>query len=136
MRTILCRTLYAVRSRPFFDHDVRFEIDFPIQNNADMKQAVLSDLEVSRKRVFVPPEKDTRSNGLDIHGGRFENPSVPGGIFDDFLVKHLVFAPAGYGVKSSERVGIGRYVEIASDKTSRVAILLAGIKILADQKLK
>lgn len=136
MRIILCRTLFAVCSRPFFDHDIRFEIDFPIQNNADMKQAVLLDLEVGRERVFVPSEKDARGDGLDIHGRRFEDSPVSGGIFDDFLVKHLVLAPAGYGVKSPERIGVGRHVEITSDKASSVAILLAGIKILADQKLK
>jgi hypothetical protein len=62
--------------------------------------------------------------------------SVLGGIFDHFLVEHLVLAPAGHGVKIREVIGEGRDVKIAPDEVRGVAILLAGFEILADHELK
>ena len=101
-----------------------------------MEQAVFFDLEVRRERVFVPAKKDTRGDGFDVHRRCFHDAPVFGGIFDHFLVEHLVLAPAGDGVKSFEVVGEGWHMEIAPDEIRGVTILLAGFEILTDHELK
>ena len=101
-----------------------------------MEQAVFLDLEVRRERVLVPAEKDAGGDGFDIHGRRLEDLSVLGGIFDHFFMEHLIFAPAGDGIKFIEMVRINRDMEIAPDEAGGVAILLAGLEVLADHELK
>ena len=101
-----------------------------------MEQAVFLDLEIQRERVLVPAEKDAGGHGLDIHRRGFQDPAVLGGIFDDFFMEHLVFAPTGHGVKFVKMVGEGRHMEIAPDEVGGVAILFAGFEILADHELK
>ncbi len=101
-----------------------------------MEEAVFLDLEVRRERVLVPAEKHARGHGLDIHRRGFEDAPVFGGIFDHFLVEHLVLAPAGDGIKLVETVGEGRHMEIAPDEVGGVAILLAGLEIFADHELE
>ena len=91
--------------RPLFDHEVGLKIDFPIQDDADMKEAVGLDLEVRRERVLMPAEKDAGGDGLDVHGRGLEDASVACCVFDHFLMEHLVLAPAGDGVKLFEMVG-------------------------------
>ena len=127
---------YELRSWPFFDHEVGFKIDLPVQDDADMEQAVFLDLQVRREGVFVPAEKDAGGDGLDIHGRRLEDAAVLGGIFDHFLVEHRVLAPTRDGVKFFEMIGEGRHVEIAPDEVGGVTILLAGLEVFADHKLK
>ncbi len=101
-----------------------------------MEEAVFLDLEVRRECVFVPTEKNARGHGFDVHRRGFEDAPVFGGIFDHFLVEHLVLAPAGDGVKLVETVGKGRHMEIAPDEVGGVAILLAGLEIFADHELE
>jgi hypothetical protein len=111
-------------------------MDFPIQNDADVEQAVLLDLEIQREGVFMPSEEDAGGDGLDVHGGCLEDLSVLGGIFDHFLVELLVLAPASDGVELLETVGKGRHMEIAPDALGGVTILFARLEILADHELK
>ena len=80
-------------------------MDFPVQDDANMEEAVFLDLEVRRERVLVPAEKDAGGDGFDIHGRRFQDLSVAGGVFDDFFMEHLILAPAGDGVKFVKMVG-------------------------------
>ena len=122
--------------RAFFDHEIGFKMDLPVQDDANMKQTVFFDLKVRRERVFVPAEKDAGGDGFDVHGRCFEDPSVFSGIFDHFFVEHLVLAPASYGVKFIEAVGEGRHIEITPNEAGGVAILFAGVKILAHHELK
>ena len=123
-------------SLPFFDHQIGFKIDFPVQDDPDVKQSVLFDLEVRRESMLVPAEKDTGGDGLNIHWRRFEDASVFGGIFDHFFMEHFVLAPAGDGIEFVKMIREGRDVKIAPDEAGGVAILLAGFKILADHELK
>jgi hypothetical protein len=101
-----------------------------------MKQTILFDLEVRREGVLVPAKKDAGGDGLDIHRRCFQDPPVFGGIFDYFFMEHLVFAPAGDGVKLLEMIGERRHMEIAPDEVGGVAVLLAGLEVFADHELK
>ena len=123
-------------ARLFFDHEIGFKIDFPVQDDADVEQAVFFDLKVRRERVFVPAEKDARGDGLDIHRGRFDYPAVFRGVFDHFFVEHLVLAPTRDGVKFFKMVREGRNVKITPDEAGGVAILFAGVEVLTDHELK
>jgi hypothetical protein len=51
-------------------------------------------------------------------------------------MEHSVLAPAGDGVKSFKMIGERRDVEIAPDEAGGIAVLLAGLKILADHELE
>jgi len=101
-----------------------------------MEQAVFFDLEVRWEGMLVPAEQNTRSDGFNVHRRSFQDPAVLGGIFDDFLMEHLVFAPTGDGVKFFEAVRKRGYIEIAPDEVGGIAILFAGLKIFADHELK
>ena len=122
--------------RSFFNHEIGFKIDFPVEDDADVKEAVFFDLEVRGECVFMPAEKNARGDGFDVHGGRLYDASVLGGVLDHFFVEHLVLAPAGYGVKFFEMIREGWDVEIASHAIGRVAVLLADFKVFADHELK
>ncbi len=101
-----------------------------------MEQAVFADLEISWESVLVPAEEDAGGDRLDVHGRRFENTTVACRVFDNLFVEHLVFAPACNGVKIREVIGVSRDVEIASYEVRGIAVLLSGLKILANNKLK
>ena len=123
-------------SGPFFDHEIGFKIDFPVQDDADMEQAVLLDLEIRGKCMLVPAEENAGGDGLDVHGSGFQDPSVFGGIFNDFFMEHFVLSPTGDGVKFVEMVRERRDVKIAPDEVGGVAILFAGLEVLTDHELK
>ena len=86
--------------------------------------------------MLVPAEKNAGGNGFDIHGRRFEDPSVFGGIFDHLFMEHLILTPAGNGIQVLEVIRKGRDVEIASHEIGGVAILFARLEVFADHKLK
>ena len=126
----------SLRVRPFFDHEIGFEMDFPVEDHADVKQAVFLNDQVGWKRMFVPAEKDAGGNGFNIHGRRLDDASVFRGVFDHFFMEHLVFAPAGHRVKFFEVIGVGRNMHVAPDQVRCVAVLCAGLEIFANRKLK
>ena len=120
----------------FFDHQIRFEVHFPIQNDAYVKQRIFLDLKRGGKSMFMPAENNAGSDGFDIHGGGFDDAAVIRGIFDHFLVEHFVLAPAGDGVKLVKMIRINLHMKIALNKLGIVTILRVRFKIFANEKLK
>lgn len=111
-------------------------MDFPIQDDTDVEQGIFADLQVLGERMLVPSEEHAGGNRLDIHGGRFDYSAVVERVFDDFLVEHLVFAPAGDGKELVKAIRVGGNVEIALNVLPRIAILRAGLKVFADYELQ
>lgn len=126
----------VLNPRLLFDHQIGFEMDLPVQDDADVEERIFRDLEVGGESVFVPPENNARGNGFNIHRGGLDDAAVACGVFDDFLVEHFILAPAGNGVELIEAVGVGRDVEITLHELGVVTILRARLKILADHELE
>jgi hypothetical protein len=101
-----------------------------------MEQGVLFDLEIFREGMFVPSEKNARGDRFDIHGRCFDDASVGELVLEDFFMEFGVLAPAGDGIKAVEMIRERWSVKVAADMRSRVAVLLAGLEVLADHELK
>jgi len=101
-----------------------------------MEKRIFLDLKVGGKGVLVPPENNAGGDRFDIHGRGLDDLAVVRGIFDHFLVEHLVFAPAGDRVKLIEMIGVSLHMKIALDELGVVAILHAGLEIFANKELK